>query len=175
MTKSMGNQGGPGGTPGAAGPPASGAPGQAERAGGPGVGAAAGGPGGGAPGGRAGGFASMFKAGRVWGPQVEIAPPAQDGGDSTAGLLFGEAMPELMITPVEKRINHKYFKANNWNHYRVVAKGPRIQIWINNQPILDFDDANIYKTHAKGFIGLQLHFSTGDHSVYFRDIRIKPL
>jgi hypothetical protein len=164
--------GGPGGAPGGqGGPSASGAPNQDARAGGPGGGAPAGGPGGNAPGGGAGGFASMFKAGRVWGPQVEIAPASQDG-TSASGNIFGEAMADGLN---DKWKQHKYFKANDWNKYRVVAKGALIQTWVNDQPVWDIALEEVYKTHPKGFIGLQLHFGTGSHSVYFRNIRIKPL
>jgi hypothetical protein len=126
MAARGGGQGGPGGAPGAGGPGGpggSGAPGQDARAEGPGGGAPAGGPGGNAPRGGAGGFASMFKADRVWGPQVEIAPPNEDG-TSGSGNIFGEAMADGLN---DKWKQTKAFKAGEWNKYRVVAKGPLIQ------------------------------------------------
>jgi hypothetical protein len=176
-----GGQGGPGAAPGAGaptgtaggqgGPGGAGAPGQDARAGGPSGGVPAGGPGGNAPGGGAGGFASMFKAGRVWGPQVEIAPPNQDG-TSGSGNIFGEAMADGLN---DKWKQTKAFKAGEWNKYRVAAKGPLIQTWINGEPVWNMALEDVYKSHPKGFLGLQLHFGTGSHSVYFRNIRIKPL
>ena len=167
-----GGQGGPGGAPGGGAPArASGGQGGPGGPGAPGQDARAGGPGGNAPGGGAGGFAAMFKAGRVWGPQVEIAPPNQDG-DSGSGNIFGEAMADGLN---DKWKQTKAFKAGEWNKYRVIAKGPLIQTWINGQPVWDMALDDVYKSHPRGFIGLQLHFGTGSNSVNFRNIRIKPL
>lgn len=69
-------------------------------------------------------------------------------------------------------------KDGEWNHFRVIAKGPRIQTWINGQQISDLTDEEIYKTHPKGFIGLQVHGipkGTGPYDVAWKEIRIKTL
>ena len=59
----------------------------------------------------------------------------------------------------------------------MIAHGPRIQTWINGQPIEDLTDEAIYKTHAKGFIGLQVHGvgNRGPFEVSWRNLRIKEL
>ena len=60
----------------------------------------------------------------------------------------------------------------------MVANGPRIQTWINGQPIEDLTDEPIYETHASGFIGLQVNGikkGTGPYEVRWRNIRIKEL
>lgn len=112
--------------------------------------------------------------GRVYGPQVEIAA----GAKSASGYIYGEAMGGGWRTPDDQRVGHSHFKSNEWNHYRVVANGPRIQTWINGQPIGDLNDPESLKTHAKGFIGLQVHGikkGTGPFEVAWKNIRIREL
>jgi len=51
------------------------------------------------------------------------------------------------------------------NHYRIVAKGAVIEIWINGKKITKLVDEEIYKTHPKGLIGLQVH-GVGDRGPF---------
>jgi quinoprotein glucose dehydrogenase len=46
---------------------------------------------------------------------------------------------------------------DGWNHVRIVARGPRIQTWVNGQPVEDRVNEAVYTTHPSGFIGLQIH------------------
>jgi hypothetical protein len=112
------------------------------------------------------------KFGRVNGPQVEIeASGIEKGGQ--AGFLYGEACGGWMSS---KNSKLAVFKDGEWNKYRVIAKGPRIQTWVNEQPVEDLTDKKKYETHPKGFIGLQVHRAGGGpHEVAWRNIRIKVL
>ena len=110
---------------------------------------------------------------RVNGPQVEI-----ESGPAEAGYVYGEATGRGWLTPKERLKKHNHFKNGEWNKYRVVANGPRIQTWINGEMIEDLTDEAIYKTHAKGFIGLQVHGigkKQGPFDVAWKNIRIKEL
>ncbi|MEK6248719.1 MAG: DUF1080 domain-containing protein, partial [Planctomycetales bacterium] len=109
---------------------------------------------------------------RVNGPQVEIESSA--GGLS--GYVYGEATGRGWLTPDQQRKKHEHFKDGKWNKYRIVARGPRIQTWINDQPIDDLTDDGIYKTHPEGFIGLQVHGigrGTGPYEVSWRNLRLR--
>lgn len=111
--------------------------------------------------------------GRVNGPQVEI-----EAGPAEAGYVYGEATGRGWLTPEERLKKHPHFKNGEWNHYRVVAKGPRIQTFINGEPIEDLTDEEIYKTHSKGFIGLQVHGigkGQGPYTVQWKNIKLKKL
>jgi len=112
--------------------------------------------------------------GRVNGPQVEIAAGNETGSDS--GYVYGEACGGWM-TPDDKRPYHKAFKPTDWNSYRIVAQGARIQTWINGQPIGDLVDEAKFASHPKGFIGLQVHGvgDKGPFEVSWRNIKIKQL
>ncbi|WP_299464388.1 DUF1080 domain-containing protein [uncultured Gimesia sp.] len=112
----------------------------------------------------------------VNGPQVEIE--ASGDGGAEAGYVYGEATGRGWLTPESRLKPHKHLKDGEWNKFRIVANGPRIQTWINGQEIEDLTDEAIYKTHPSGFIGLQVHGiakGTGPYSVAWKDIRIKEL
>ena len=92
--------------------------------------------------------------GRVNGPQVEIEASGKNGAE--AGYIYGEAAGGWM-TPANKRKPHKHFKDGEWNAFRVLAQGARIQVWVNGIQISDLTDKAKLKSHPKGFIGLQVH------------------
>ena len=129
-------------------------------------------------------------AGRVNGPQVEIR--RHYPGLPTTGLLYGEALGTGWLSS-QKKIDegHPYYIDDGWNKLRIVARGPRIQSWVNGHLIEDYTNEELYKGHAKGFIGLQVHgLSERELSlpinagrgitksqplmVKFRDIRVRP-
>jgi hypothetical protein len=112
------------------------------------------------------------KYGRVNGPQVEI-----EMSDAQAGLIYGEACGGWMSKDAETR-KYKAFKNGEWNTYRIVANGARIQTWINGEAIEDLTDEEKLASHPKGFIGLQVHgigAGKGPYSVMWKNITIKEL
>lgn len=119
--------------------------------------------------------------GRVNGPQVEIEASGDNGAE--AGYIYGEAIKYDgkgigWMTPEDKRTPHKNLKDGEWNKFRVVANGPRIQTWINGEQVSDLVDERVFKSHPSGFIGLQVHGikkGTGPYSVAWKNIRIKEL
>lgn len=62
--------------------------------------------------------------------------------------------------------------SNDWNHYRVVARGPEIQLFINGKKTAHAVDRQNGKAAAKGWIGLQMHPGP-PMKVQFRNLRIK--
>jgi len=115
-------------------------------------------------------------AGRVYGPQVEIAIGGPEG--SLSGYIYGEATGRGWLTPDDRRRLHPHLKSGEWNRFRIVAKGSRIQTWINGQAIDDLNDSAIFQTHPRGFIGLQVHAigrDEGPYAVAWRNIRLKGL
>jgi len=110
-------------------------------------------------------------AGRVNGPQVEISL------DGMAGYVYGESAGGWM-TPVDDRKVHQQFKDGEWNAYHVVAFGNTIQTWINGQQISDLTHEDRFKTHPKGFIGLQVHgigAGQGPFEVRWRNLKLRDL
>ena len=113
---------------------------------------------------------------RVNGPQCEI-----ESSPGQSGYIYGEATGLGWLSPEpndkdSSKSQHSHMKNGEWNSFRIVAKGPRIQTFINGQPVADLTHEAIYKSHPKGFIGLQVHgikAGTGPYSVAWRNIRIK--
>lgn len=112
--------------------------------------------------------------GRVNGPQVEIEASGANGAE--AGYLYGEAIGGWM-TPEKDLKPHKTFKDGEWNKMRILARGPRIQTWINGEQISDLTDEKVFKSHPTGFIGLQVHGvgDKGPFQVAWRKLSIKDL
>lgn len=66
----------------------------------------------------------------------------------------------------------KGFRSNDWNDYRVVARGPEIQLFINGVKTAHAVDRQSGKAAARGFIGLQMHPGP-PMKVQFRNLRLK--
>jgi len=116
------------------------------------------------------------KFGRVYGPQVEIEASGVKGAE--AGYVYGEATGLGWLTSKKNLKPHQVMKDGEWNRFRVVARGAEISTWINGKAIENLTHEGIYKTHPKGFIGLQVHGirkKTGPFDVAWRNIRIKEL
>jgi quinoprotein glucose dehydrogenase len=73
-------------------------------------------------------------------------------------LLYGEALGTGWLSSPEKiKIGHRFFVDDGWNVVRIVARGPRLQTWVNGHAVEDLAREDVYKTHPSGFIGLQIH------------------
>jgi quinoprotein glucose dehydrogenase len=118
-----------------------------------------------------------LRAGRVNGPQVELQRNHRPGTPTT-GLIYGEALGTGWLSSKEKIQNgHHYLFNEGWNKIRIVAQGPRIQTWVNGHAVEDVTLEEVYKTHGRGFIGLQMH-GMPDGRLYtmrWRNIRIREL
>ena len=64
-------------------------------------------------------------------------------------------------------------KRGDWNEYRILCEGPRIRLWINDLPTIDYTEADD-KVERTGIIGLQIHGGPPSQASY-KDIRIKKL
>lgn len=116
------------------------------------------------------------RIGRVFGPQVEIQASGRDGAH--AGYVYGEATGLGWLTAEERLLPHEHFKDGMWNRFRVVAEGPRIRTWINDVEIEDLRHEGVFRTHPRGFIGLQVHGigrDEGPYEVAWRNVRLKEL
>ena len=108
-------------------------------------------------------------------------------------MLYGEALNTNWLTSQQKiDASHRHFIDDGWNTMRVVAKGPRIQTWVNGHAVEDYTNEELYKSFRKGFIALQVH-SISDREisqtvgpdagittrqplmVKYRNIRVRPL
>jgi hypothetical protein len=96
---------------------------------------------------------------RVYGYQVEIDPKPDRAW--TAGIYYeggDENRKAGWLNDLsENEPARKAFRLGEWNHVRIVAKGNRIQTWLNGVPAADFTDNNEKAFSPSGFIALQVH------------------
>lgn len=115
--------------------------------------------------------------GRLRGPQVEI-----EAGPGQSGFIYGEASggwlsPEPKSDDPEVS-THDHFKNGEWNHYRVLAEGPRIRTWVNGHLIADLTLEDAYhENYGEGVIGLQVHGvgNRGPFTVRWRELYIREI
>ena len=117
-----------------------------------------------------------------------------EAGDTYSGILYGERYRGILANrgqkTVLKKVDNKFkvevvgsvgdskeiqskIKKEDWNKYRIVAKGFHFQHFINDVPTIDCVDEDSEK-RAKGLLALQLHAGP-PMKVQFRDIKVKHL
>jgi hypothetical protein len=119
----------------------------------------------------------------IWHHAIEIQILDDDAhADGASGMTSAGSAYEL-YAPTADAVN----PAGEWNHVRIVARGPSVEHWMNGTRIVEYeigsDDWNQRVADSKfaewpgfaqaseGLIGLQDHGNV----VAFRDIRIRPI
>lgn len=107
-------------------------------------------------------------------PQVQIWDPAKNGGVGSGGLFNNTVHPSKPLKLADKPIGE-------WNRFRIVMKGDKVSIWLNEVLVVDNTVLEGYwgrkkdqpspAIPEKGPIELQHH---GDH-LEFKNIYIKEL
>ena len=118
--------------------------------------------------------AKPLPAGRLYGPQCEIAI------NGTAGDFYDEArrgtwwsiltQTESVRTDAAKAA----FKKGEWNAYRIMVKGDHYQSWVNEVPTADFKQPG----DPEGHIGFQVHGikkGSGPFTVKWRNVKFREL
>ncbi|MEK6476949.1 DUF1080 domain-containing protein [Catalinimonas sp. 4WD22] len=106
---------------------------------------------------------------RVHGYQVEIDPSER----GYSGGIYDEARRGWLADLSENEEGRTAFKNNEWNKYRVEAKGDTIRTFINGIQTAELVD----DMTDSGFIGLQVHSTKIEEpmQVQWRNIRIQEL
>jgi hypothetical protein len=96
-----------------------------------------------------------------------------DLGDGWWGCLYDESRRRKILAGPPKEQRGAPVKADEWNDYRILCEGPRIQLWINGQKTVDYTepDASIEQT---GLIGVQIHGGPPSEA-WYKDIRIREI
>lgn len=111
----------------------------------------------------------MFPKGRFYGYQVEISTTKA----ANSGGIYDEARKGWLYEPTAQNNPEcaKAFRDNEWNHYKVIAEGARIQTFVNGAKCADLIDP----MDLTGYIGFQVHQFKGDSpaEVRWRNIYLK--
>ena len=118
----------------------------------------------------------QFRSERVAGSREMIGYQC-DIGEWSAGLIWGllydESRRARMLDEPEQEPLLKAVKQDGWNRLRVLATGPRVRIWVNDFPTVDYTETDPAVEPA-GRIGLQIH-SGPPAECHYRNIKIRRL
>jgi hypothetical protein len=89
------------------------------------------------------------------------------------GALYDESRRNKMLELPKAEVVQRAYRPDNWNTFRILCQGNRIQIWLNDILTVDYLEAD-EKIDKKGIIGLQIH-SGLPAEAHYRHIRIKEL
>ncbi len=112
-----------------------------------------------------------WPVGYVWGYQIEIDPTDR----AWSGGLYEPGNRGWVVTLAGKETARKAFKKMDWNHFKIVMNGNKIETWLNDIKVLDtIDDMS-----SSGFIGLQFHGASketqNNKKSMWKNIKIKEL
>ena len=103
----------------------------------------------------------------------EVKGYQADLGDGWWGSLYDESRRNKVLVAADPAVVKQALKRDEWNDYAVRCQGPRIQIWLNRQPTVDYTEPDD-KIERDGLIGLQIH-GGGLSEAWYKDLRIKKL
>ena len=114
------------------------------------------------------GFRLVGDKGKPKGYQCEIDRTKPGGvyGIGMGGWLYPKGKDQ---TAAYNKTTKGLFKPEEWNHFKVEAKGSHIRTWLNGKLIAELED----KQSLKGRFGIQHHGKGG--TVKFRNLRVKKL
>jgi len=81
---------------------------------------------------------------------------------------------EVVANWMDQPAYQKLFRLDDWNDVVLLAKGNRIQHFLNGQLIVDFTDEDPQLQLLEGVLALQLH-AGAPMWAEFRDVRLKKL
>ncbi|TLD68635.1 DUF1080 domain-containing protein [Phragmitibacter flavus] len=105
---------------------------------------------------------------------TEMSGYQVDAGDGWWGKMYDESRRNKVISESANlaAVQSSVIK-NDWNDFRILTTGPRIQTWINDVPALDYTEADP-KIALDGKIAIQIH-SGGVAQVQVKDVTIEEL
>jgi hypothetical protein len=96
-----------------------------------------------------------------------------DMGQHYWGTLYDESRRGKTLagpTPAEQR---KFVHFGDWNDYRILCQGRRVQLWVNGKPTVDYTEPDA-SLSQRGLIGLQIH-GGGPTEAWYKDIAIREI
>jgi hypothetical protein len=116
----------------------------------------------------------LRERGEMYGYQCEITGKT-NGANGCSGNFWDEGRrTKWLDETVDAAAKQSAYLPGQWNRFRVIAQGNRIQSFVNDVPVADFTDDR----DAEGLIGLQVHSikkGTGPYQVAWRNVRVREL
>ena len=86
----------------------------------------------------------------------EVSGYQADLGDGWWGSLYDESRRNKILAKADLAEVDRVLHRDDWNDYRILAIGKRIQLWINGQQTVDYTEPD-EQIVQRGLIGLQIH------------------
>ena len=103
----------------------------------------------------------------------EVCGYQADLGKSFDGALYDESRRNRLLAQPSGQVLSQSLKKDEWNDYRIRAQGPRIQLWLNGVPTVDYTEPEA-DVASQGIIALQIH-GGAKAVVRYKDIEIEEL
>lgn len=119
----------------------------------------------------------QFRSQRVAGTH-EVSGYQADVGSVGSTMIWGALYDEsrrnrMLVQPSDAVLRAIVTSPAEWNRMTIRAEGSRIQIWVNDQQTVDYDEPD-REIARRGLIGLQVH-SGPPSEIWYRRIRIQQL
>jgi hypothetical protein len=96
-----------------------------------------------------------------------------DLGEGWWGCLYDESRRNKVLAGPPPEQRSRPVKLGQWNDYRILCQGRRVQLWINGQQTVDYTEPDT-SLEQRGIIGLQIH-SGPPTEAWYRHLRIREL
>ncbi len=96
-----------------------------------------------------------------------------DLGQKYWGCLYDESRRKKILAEPNRDELAKVLKTDDWNEYRILAQGRRVQLWINGYQTVDYteEDASL---EQRGLIAVQIHAGPPSEA-WYKEIEIRKL
>ncbi|MFM8335676.1 MAG: family 16 glycoside hydrolase, partial [Opitutaceae bacterium] len=128
------------------------------------------------PDGHAAGYQADLDQGKTWLGRIY---------DEHGRALLVDRGDRVSIAPDGRRWNEKFGEpadyvalfrpAPAWNTYRITARGPHIELWVNGTRVAVLDDHQSGAAAHRGLLALQLHSGPGPVKVQFRNLLLTEI
>jgi hypothetical protein len=125
-----------------------------------------------------GGYQADFEAGSTYSgilyEELGRGILAQRGQKTTIGTDADGKKPKIQVTGSlgDSKEIQAAIKKEDWNEYKIVAKGNHLQHFINGKQTVDVTDEHSGAA-KEGILALQIHAGLGPMTVQFKDIVLK--
>ncbi len=96
-----------------------------------------------------------------------------DLGQHYWGALYDESRRRKVLATPDAEQLAMVLKPTDWNTYRILCQGKRIQLWINDFQTVDYTEPD-HTIKQSGKIALQIHGGPPGEA-WYRNLQIKPL
>jgi len=101
----------------------------------------------------------------------EVSGYQADLGDGYWGALYDESRRNKILAKPDAKEVEKVLRRDDWNDYRILAEGKRIQLWINGLQTVDYTEKDP-DIAERGVIAVQIHGGAPSEA-WYKDITIE--